>query len=384
MILKIIFFFILQICLYYSQTYYEILEIQPQSSDYQIKKSFRRLSMKYHPDKNKSAEAKQKFQQINTAYEILKDRTLRKIYDSQGEKGVQQHLQNRIPGSNTDPLDFYSTRKNIERRGPQLRIKLQVTLEDIYNGNEILVYVTKQTICPHCRGLGANSPNDVKVCPQCNGQGNFIRKQQIAPGYYQQYQHQCEKCGGKGRIVTSVCPTCRGQKSVEGHDELLIKIPKGILSGEYIVHKKEIKIQYIFIFIQKFEGAGDEYFDSSPSDVFFEIQEISHPKFTRKGYDLYYKLEISLKEALLGFKKKIQHLGDNYVKIERNQITSPGFIERIVNQGMPIRNYQGRSGDLYIEYYVRFDNYYSQEKIECKFLFQRKIYFFFIFLFFQY
>lgn len=99
-----------------------------------------------------------------------------------------------------------------ERKGPTLFIKIQVTLEDIYNGNEVEVFITKRQVCPHCRGSGADDPDHVKTCPKCKGTGYTMQKQQIGPGFYQQFQSTCDQCYGKGKIYTSKCHVCNGRK----------------------------------------------------------------------------------------------------------------------------------------------------------------------------
>lgn len=129
-----------------------------------------------------------------------------------------------------------------ENKGPDLRLRLRAKLEDIYNGKEIKVsnliqlFFTKLVICPHCRGSGADNPDDVKTCPDCNGTGHVVKRQQIAPGFFQQFQSACDKCNGKGKIFKKKCHVCRGAKIVPGSESIDIVIEKGVPNNHEIVY----------------------------------------------------------------------------------------------------------------------------------------------------
>ncbi|EGR28735.1 hypothetical protein IMG5_169320 [Ichthyophthirius multifiliis] len=337
--------------------YYQILGVNPNASDQEIKKAYRRLSVQYHPDKNKDAGATEKYQQINTAYEVLKDKDLRRAYDQEGEEGVKRYQAQKQQGNSPD-MDFFGgifgnffgggNKRNVEKRGPELKIKLYTSLEDIYSGNEVPFFITKQVLCPHCRGTGANDPDDVKTCPACNGGGYIIRKQQIAPGYYQQFQAQCDRCSGKGKILRSKCQVCQGQKTMQGYDEMSVFIERGIEDGQTI----------------KFEGGGDDYVDMSSSDIIFEIKELAHPVFERKKNNLHVSVELTLREAIFGFKKKIKHLDNHFVKINKVGVTQPGEIQKIVGEGMPLHQQSQTYGDLYIQYKVRLEKSYTSQQLK--------------------
>lgn len=153
-----------------------------------IKKAFRRLSVKYHPDKNPDPEAKEMFKDINEANEVLSDPDKRRVYDRSGEEGIKQMAQ-QGQGGGFNPFDIFGfQRPQEEAKGPDINLKVRVTLNDVYKGKEIEIQYTKQAICPHCRGNGAESMEDLKKCPKCNGQGFILKKKQLAPGFIQQYQ----------------------------------------------------------------------------------------------------------------------------------------------------------------------------------------------------
>ncbi|EGR30284.1 hypothetical protein IMG5_135980 [Ichthyophthirius multifiliis] len=332
-ILQIILFLIITIT--QARKYYQILGVSPNATEDQIKKAYRKLSIQHHPDKSDDPKATEKYQQINVAYEVLKDRDMRRIYDAQGEEGVLKYQ-----GSKSNGME--------EQKGKDANIKIPVTLEDIYNGSEIKVNYQKQQICSHCRGSGAFSFEDMKTCNVCDGKGFTIEKQQVAPGYYQQYQMQCNKCQGRGTIVFKQCNVCGGQKTVLSQEEMSFEIEKGIDEKQQI----------------KFDGQADEYIDKKSSDLIFYILQVPHSHFQRKKNDLYLTITLTMEEALLGFKKKIQHLDSHYVKIEKIGVTQPKDVMRVEGEGMPV-HLQGLSfGDLYVEFAVQFPRQNTQKQLE--------------------
>jgi DnaJ-related protein SCJ1 len=163
-------------------------------------------------------------------------------------------------------------------------------------------------ICDKCRGSGAKSANDVTKCHVCNGKGVKIVRQQIAPGFIQQMQATCDACAGKGKIVKSKCPVCDGKKVKMGTNQLTITIEKGHADRHEIV----------------FEREGDQHPDMTPGDIIFVLTTLPHATFNRSGHDLYMKQTIDLKEALLGFSRKIKHLDGDILEVTRTKITQPG------------------------------------------------------------
>ncbi|KAJ1565356.1 DnaJ- protein scj1, partial [Cladochytrium tenue] len=303
----------------------------------QIKRAYRELSRTYHPDKNpgdKDAEAK--FVELAEAYEVLSDDEKRRVYDQYGEdglKGNHQHFHN--------PFGFGGGGgwgQPTERKGPEIRMDVQVTLEELFNGHSIEIDMNKQVICPVCRGSGAKRPEDVKKCTVCGGSGVKVVKQMLGPGIYQQMQTTCDACGGQGKVVKSKCPSCGGTKVRRGSRQLTLTVERGMRDGERVV----------------FENAGDESPDQAAGDLVVTLVTAPHPTFVRDGDNLQTRRTISLKEALLGFKFELVHLDGESVTIERTGVvTQPGYVQEIKGQGMPTHQFPSERGSLFVEYIVQ-------------------------------
>merc|ERR1712000_549606 len=218
---------VLQVCLAKGRDFYKILGIQRDATDRQIKKAYRTLSKKWHPDKNSSPEAKTKFADISAAYEALSDEEKRRIYDQEGEEGLSQEAQGR--GG-----------RNQKQQFPALHIELPITLKDIYNGRTFRIMNKKTILCQKCRGTGSDNPDDVKKCTKCRGTGVVTTTRQIGPGFVQQMQSECPVCKGKGKIIKTKCTKCHGSKVEHGHEEeLTVVVEQGMPDGEEIILEQE-------------------------------------------------------------------------------------------------------------------------------------------------
>lgn len=226
-----------------------------------------------------------------------------------------------------------------ERTGPNMNIKLKVTLEDVYAGKEMEIKYTRNTLCPHCRGTGADDPEDIKVCPKCNGQGVVMETQRLGPGFIQQFQTQCNACGGKGKTKTSTCHECQGHNTKQALDELYVFIEAGTPDG----HE------------ERFRDAADEFVNIRAGEVVFKIQVLPHKRFLRDGDNLKMTQEITLKQALLGFSITIKHLDGHEVEISKAQgeVTQPGEVMRIRDEGMPKYGMASERGDLLVTFKIR-------------------------------
>jgi len=213
------------------RNFYEVLELTKSATPEQIKKAYRRLSLKWHPDKNKdnAPEANKHFVEVANAYEVLSDTEKRRTYDTYGEEGLKQGQAQRDPFDLFSQFGFFGQgRQNQEdQRGEDVKIDIQVTLEDLYNGKSFEVLVKNQVLCPKCRGSGARSENDVHQCPSCGGRGIKVTMHQLGPGFVQQVQSQCDVCAGTGKIVKSKCPHCQGKKIVRGEKTIDVYIERG-------------------------------------------------------------------------------------------------------------------------------------------------------------
>jgi len=327
------------------------------ASDDEIAKAYKKEARKWHPDKYKDsdkAKAQDMFQKISTAYEVLKDAEKRRIYDQFGEEGLKQG--GHKSGGFGDPFDFFSSfgfggggnraAQREQEKGPNLVIDLDVTLRDLYVGRDLIVTQKKQTLCPQCRGTGAKNPDDVQTCPVCKGTGVRVQVQKLGPGFVTQTQTTCEKCQGKGKIIKGHCPFCQGKKISTGEETLTVVIERGMPNGEEIV----------------FEQEGDQAPEVTPGNLIFKINTMPHPKFTRQGDNLHYKGEITLLEALIGFKKFIKHLDGHTVTLQRNSVTKPGHVMIIKGEGMPIHKYPSQKGDLYVTFSVKFPDKITEEQ----------------------
>ncbi|KAF9183887.1 DnaJ- protein scj1 [Haplosporangium sp. Z 767] len=327
--------------------YYKVLGLSRSASAKEIRKQYKVLSRKYHPDKNPgNKDAHEKFVEVAAAYEVLSDKEKRSIYDRYGEEGLKQQ-QGQGQGFH-DPFDIFAQffgggsrhqHAEQERRGPEIHMDLEVTLEELYNGKSIEIEVSKQIVCPHCSGSGARSSEDVVTCSTCQGQGVRIVKHMLAPGMFQQFRQTCDQCGGRGKTIRTPCPVCQGSKVQRGSEQLTIVIEPGLPDGATITFDRE----------------GDESPEVIPGDVVFEVRTRPHATFERRQDSLYTYVTITLEQALLGFNLEIVHLDGRAVKLTRGEDVTPfGFVQTLKGQGMPIKGSHGDFGDLFVEYKVAF------------------------------
>jgi len=214
---------------------YKILELTRRAGKDDIKKQYRKLTRQYHPDRN--PEYRDKFQDINEAYEILSDRKKRRVYDLKGYHGYKESLKNENQQHANEMMGMFGGMMGGRQRDKleDLNIKLKVSLRDLYNGKELEFKYTRNTICPHCRGTGGESEDDVAPCKKCNGSGWTMETHQIAPGYIQQFQKPCPKCQGKGQIITTQCHVCGGVKLHPSIEEMSVYVERGMKNGQKIV-----------------------------------------------------------------------------------------------------------------------------------------------------
>lgn len=333
------------VCVYCAEDFYKVLGVKKTASERDIKKAYLKLSKQYHPDKNPGDDtANKKFIEISEAYQVLSDAEKRRVYDQHGHEGLKQQGQG---GHHMDPFDLFSQfgfgggmrqQQQEEQRAPDVTMELHVTLEDLYKGKTLEVGIRNQMLCPKCRGTGARSEDDVHKCHSCQGRGVKTVVQQLAPGFVQQMQTTCDVCGGKGKIVKSKCPICKGEKLVTGQRVLDATVEPGMADGATI----------------EFENAGDEHPDHAAGHIIFKVVTQPHSLFVRDGNNLRMTMHISLREALVGFSKYITHLDGRQVEIKQTGVTKPGHVQRVVGEGMPHHGTPSRKGDLLVTYVVDF------------------------------
>lgn len=316
-----------------AEDFYDLLNIRRDATDKQIKKAFRKLSLKYHPDRNPGDHmAHERYLQINQAYETLMDPEKRQIYDVYGQEGLsnEQHLQQqrRMP------------------KGPNARLDIQVDLEEIYNGNVKEMSITKNTTCKKCRGTGGKLGN-TKKCNKCHGRGVVLEEVDTGMGFTMRMQNHCGRCGGKGIIFAETCDICGGRKVVKEDKSLRIEIEKGMPEGHQII----------------FPGESESHPDHSPGDLILNVKTNKHRFFeSRMNNDLYATIELNLKEALLGYSKDFKHLDSRSINIQENTPTQPFWIKTIKREGMPIFRNDRSKGDLHLTMKVRLPQKLNDEE----------------------
>jgi len=340
-----------------AEDYYKILGVERSAKQSDIKRAYRKLAVLCHPDKfPNDDEKKTKFQQISTAYEVLRDDEKRRIYDQYGEEGLKRGVQQ---GGGFDFEDIFSMfnqqaggqRKRSDElpKGNPLRIKLQVTLEDLYNGRDIEVLQRRQVLCPHCRGTGAENSDDVSSCPDCGGTGVKVVTQKLGPGFVQRMQTTCDRCQGKGKIITSTCSHCQGTKVDIAEQLIEIFVERGMPDGHEIIS----------------EDDGDEKPGEEPGDLIFKITTLPHKRFERKGDHLYLNMNVTLLQSLVGFSKTFKHLDGHEVHINREEVTKPAQQIVISGEGMPHHGFPTQKGDLFITFYIQFPTTVTEEQKEA-------------------
>lgn len=344
----------------FAADYYEILGVPKTATDKEIKRAYKRLSFKYHPDRVKDEnkeEAEKKFEEIANAYEVLSDPQKRRIYDTQGEAAVRQQT-----GQAQNPLDFLQKILNPQhssssedsprapkKPGPDQLIILPMDLEDLYLGAMVDATVSHRVICPQCNGQGAGV-RGLAICPKCRGAGKLTIQTQTPFGMMQMEQ-ACPKCQGKRVVQGTPCYHCNGEHTVAVDDKQVIFVDAGSKDGD----------EYVY------EDMGDTYPDGETENgrLVFRIRELPHNRFIRKGNDLYTSVNITLKQALLGFSLSIPHLDNHNVSINREGGCTPhGYVEKIEGEGMPNKEEmgQGSRGDLFVSFKILFPSSLSEEQ----------------------
>jgi len=334
---------------------YDILGVSTNSSDKEIKKSYRKLAMKYHPDRNKSPEAETKFKKISMAYDVLSDKEKKEKYDNFGLDGLQS-------GGGQNPFDIFSNlfggggggggmfnhpfaRNQPRKTRTKDRLEvIEVELEDIYNESILNMNYSKQIICNMCSGIGTMSSENIKVCKICNGNGRIMRIVQLGPNMISQSQETCSSCMGRGKYINDKdkCGICNGNKKINETKQLKLELKNTFKNEEKIVFEGE----------SDQDIAADEY-----GDLVLILKFKPHSTFKIiNNYDLVIEKDISLAEAICGFTLQLKHLDGKEITINVNDIINPYNNKRLVGEGL------NRTGDLIIKFNIQFPDKLSSER----------------------
>lgn len=317
--------------------FYEILGVARNASDEDIKKAYRKLAMKYHPDRNPDDKAaEEKFKEAKEAYEVLSDADKRAAYDQFGHAGVnpQGGMGGGFSGAGGfadafsdifgDIFGGGGNRRDRVYRGADLRYTLEIGLEEAARGTETRIRVPTLEVCDTCHGTGAKPGTQPVTCPTCGGHGQ-VRIQQ---GFFS-VQQTCPRCNGTGKLVTEPCTACHGEGRVKKHKTLSVKIPAGVDSGDRI----------------RLAGEGESGVNGGPpGDLYVVIQLREHPVFKRDGDDLHCEMPISFATAALGGEVEIPTL-EGHAKVKIPAETQTGKVFRLRGKGIKgVRSTQ--PGDL--------------------------------------
>jgi len=318
--------------------FYDILGVNRDAGDEEIKKSYRKLAMKYHPDRNPdSKDAEEKFKEAKEAYEILSEPDKRRAYDAYGHAGVNPQMGGGGSGEGFGGFseafgDIFGEifggrgggRGQQVYRGADLRYNMDITLEQAARGTETKIRIPSLDECGTCHGSGAKPGTQAKTCHTCNGQGQ-VRMQQ---GFFS-IQQTCPTCHGTGKVIPEPCATCSGSGRVKNHKTLSVKIPAGVDDGDRI----------------RLSGEGEAGMNGGPSgDLYVVVQLKAHSVFQRDGADLHCEMPITFTVAALGGEIHIPTL-DGEAKIKIPPETQSGQVFRLRGKGIrPVR--QTSAGDL--------------------------------------
>lgn len=336
--------------------YYDVLGVSRNASKDEITSAYRKLAKQYHPDINHSPDAPQKFQEIQEAYDVLKDDAKRKQYDQFGAAAFEQGGSagggaygqgfSQEDFGDVDLGDIFNsffgggrTRAKASQAGPQKGedslYRVKIDFMDAVLGKKITFPMTLDEPCPHCGGTGAESPNDIETCPYCGGRG-YVNSQQRTIFGVMQSQTTCSHCHGSGKVVTEKCHTCGGVGYNRTHRDLTVNIPAGINDGQQI----------------RVTGRGQRGVNGGPNgDLYVEVRIKPHKFFTRDGNDIHLDVPLSFVDCALGTKIDIPTVYGE-VTMEIPAGTQPDALLKLRGRGIKDLRTQ-KPGDMYVHVKVK-------------------------------
>ncbi|HEX54643.1 MAG: molecular chaperone DnaJ [Candidatus Altiarchaeales archaeon] len=331
--------------------YYEILGVDRDATPEEIKRAYRRLAKKYHPDVCKDPDAEEKFKEISEAYEVLIDPEKRANYDRFGHSSTREFFgkegfdwsdfthfhdiadlfERDFFGRDIFEIFFGSRgRRPGPRRGDDLRCDVEISLEDAATGVEKEISVFRTETCDLCNGSGARSSNDVRTCPDCNGTGQKRSEKKTIFGHFVSVT-TCSRCGGSGKIITALCPRCNGSGSIKRTRRIRVRVPAGVDDGHTL----------------RIRGEGESGIRGGPpGDLYVVVHVKPHEVFERRGDDIFTEIPITFSQAALGTEIEVPTLMSK-ARIRIPAGTDSGTVFRLKGEGMPRLGRRGR-GDEYV------------------------------------
>ena len=336
--------------------YYEVLGISRSANGDEIKRAYRQLALKYHPDRNPGdKEAENKFKEAAEAYSILTDAEKRKIYDHYGHDGLERQGFNGFSGFDDifstfgdifgDFFGFGGHRGNATRpvQGHNIRHDIEITLEEAFSGKEDAILFERLEVCTECEGSGAKPGTSLITCQTCNGHGSVIKKQGVF-----RLSTTCPECNGKGQVIPNPCPKCKGHGKINAKRKLNIKIPPGVDTGSQLRLRGE-----------GYPGENG----GPPGDLFVVIHVIEHELFDREGDDISCVTTVSFAKAALGATISIPVIGEKEEHtFELPAGTQPEDIIRLTNKGMKNLRSNSIRGAMYVQIKVEIPKKLSHEQ----------------------